>query len=523
LTSQSQPSLSLSHLSPPCLSLLCFCLGFDLPPCFGLPLSVSALISLRLSLGLVSVPVSVSLSAISISASPVFHICLGFGISLFRSTLSSISLYRRLCQRQCAPPREAVLQRAESTIVRASPATFVGGHASCISRSWRFSIGRRKVPSHYFPLLLPHSHPRPRSRPRQRLPHIDPNLLQAAARQGGLPRHDNRQGTTQNPLCLASSRLCSIHLDLSSRRQAHSTPTTTHPQDDLTKDSQPGPDGMLHMTALGFSDGLRSSGKEDVISTYPKPHEPYGYYLANYSVPLENGTIVSAWDAHYACMKSSESKPQELCERTTFPDVHYEVTGSASMNGRGTLQTWAGGCFASLLAAIYSRRLCLRLHSQFDLSGTKTIEPTQDNWVTRNALKLLSRKPQDKPWFMQVGIAVHCRPVSPRPWSIMSFFTLVLLVLFPRSTSPARTRLFSSRQTSPSRRRSVPTLPPSTPPLVRVLRVCPSACSFTLQFCLGPMCLTPRLYTLPRSRRLQRQRRAGQRLSLRLRRRAGKP
>ena len=79
------------------------------------------------------------------------------------------------------------------------------------------------------------------------------------------------------------------------------------------------------MGALGFSDRLRSSGKDDVINTYPLPHEPYGFYLANESVPLENGTIISAWDAHYACMKSGEGHRRALCERTSYPDVHYEV------------------------------------------------------------------------------------------------------------------------------------------------------------------------------------------------------
>ena len=38
--------------------------------------------------------------------------------------------------------------------------------------------------------------------------------------------------------------------------------------------------------ALGFSDSIRYSGKEDVISTYPTPHEGYGYLLNGTAVPL---------------------------------------------------------------------------------------------------------------------------------------------------------------------------------------------------------------------------------------------
>ena len=82
-------------------------------------------------------------------------------------------------------------------------------------------------------------------------------------------------------------------------------------KDDLTKATQLGstigaylPDGAYHMKEMGINDGIRHSGKADVIDKWPDPHEAYGYYLRNNTVMLENGTSITAWDAHYACMKA---------------------------------------------------------------------------------------------------------------------------------------------------------------------------------------------------------------------------
>eukprot|EP00045_Choanoeca_perplexa_P018446 m.292136 g.292136 ORF g.292136 m.292136 type:complete len:518 (-) comp17823_c0_seq1:5057-6610(-) len=117
-------------------------------------------------------------------------------------------------------------------------------------------------------------------------------------------------------------------------------------KDDLTKATQPGPDGRINFDALGFSDGIRYSGKEDVVDKYPQPHELYGYMLRNNTVALENGTLVSAWTSHYSCMHGDAS----LCDATSFPDTLYE-----------------------------------------------------DDWTAGNAIELLRRKPVAKPWFMQVN------------------------------------------------------------------------------------------------------------------------
>lgn len=55
--------------------------------------------------------------------------------------------------------------------------------------------------------------------------------------------------------------------------------TMTTGKDDLTKTTQPGPNGDTNAAALGFTDWIRYSGKDDVISSWPVPHEPYGYWL----------------------------------------------------------------------------------------------------------------------------------------------------------------------------------------------------------------------------------------------------
>jgi len=125
-------------------------------------------------------------------------------------------------------------------------------------------------------------------------------------------------------------------------------------KDDLTKDSQLGskmkpsrylPDGRYGMAEIGITDGIRYSGKADVIDQLTA-HEAYGFFLSNQTVSLENGTALSGWEAHRACFHGNFA----LCDATSYPDELYE-----------------------------------------------------DNWTKDNALKLLSRKPEGKPWFMHVS------------------------------------------------------------------------------------------------------------------------
>lgn len=132
--------------------------------------------------------------------------------------------------------------------------------------------------------------------------------------------------------------------------------TMTTGKDDLTKASQLGTRnnassssdwrGLYHQAALGFSDGLRSSGKMDVVDT-AKPHELYGHFLSTQRVVSSDNSSSSAWDAHVTCMKRPDA-----CDRASmFPDDLYE-----------------------------------------------------DNWVTSNALELLRRRPRDgRPFFLQVS------------------------------------------------------------------------------------------------------------------------
>lgn len=120
--------------------------------------------------------------------------------------------------------------------------------------------------------------------------------------------------------------------------------TMTTGKDDLTKKHQPGGDGEFHRKELGWSDALRASGKMDVVSG-KNPHEPYGFYLNNQTVDTEKGKKMSGWEAHYDCMKKKGP-----CDSSSFPDELYE-----------------------------------------------------DNWTTRNALELLSRKPKGQPWFLQIS------------------------------------------------------------------------------------------------------------------------
>jgi len=126
-------------------------------------------------------------------------------------------------------------------------------------------------------------------------------------------------------------------------------------KDDLTKATQLGykvhnylPYGGYHLKELGFSDGIRHSGKDDVIDAYPIPHEAYGYFLHNQTVRLANASLVNAFDAHHACM--TDTHTSALCSASSFPQNYYE-----------------------------------------------------DNWVAQNALTLLRRKPSGQPWFLHVS------------------------------------------------------------------------------------------------------------------------
>ena len=132
--------------------------------------------------------------------------------------------------------------------------------------------------------------------------------------------------------------------------------TMTTGKDDLTKLSQLGyhlnhstsnASDTYHMRELGFSDGIRYSGKLDVISSYPEPHEAYGYMLNATTVALANGSTVNAFAAHAACLRGDAAT---CADAAAFPAGLYE-----------------------------------------------------DDWTARNAVALLDRAPADAPFFLWVS------------------------------------------------------------------------------------------------------------------------
>uniref|UniRef100_A0A7S4M1C3 Sulfatase N-terminal domain-containing protein n=1 Tax=Prymnesium polylepis TaxID=72548 RepID=A0A7S4M1C3_9EUKA len=130
-------------------------------------------------------------------------------------------------------------------------------------------------------------------------------------------------------------------------------------KDDLTKATSLGynlgydtrnASATYHAAALGFSDSIRFEGKENVINTYPTPHEPYGYHLNASEVPLANGSRVNAFRAHRACLIGGPDS--DLCQRDTYPADLYE-----------------------------------------------------DDWTAAQAVSLLERAPHEKPWFLSVSFS----------------------------------------------------------------------------------------------------------------------
>ena len=94
----------------------------------------------------------------------------------------------------------------------------------------------------------------------------------------------------------------------------------------LGKDTRNGSD-TYHARMLGFSDSVRFSGKDDVVSTFPTPHEPYGYMLNASVVKLANGTSIDAYAAHRACLTGKDAA---LCEASTYPHELYEDDWTAA-------------------------------------------------------------------------------------------------------------------------------------------------------------------------------------------------
>jgi len=141
-------------------------------------------------------------------------------------------------------------------------------------------------------------------------------------------------------------------------------------KDDLTKKSQLGYDlgydthngsQTYHQAELGFTDAIRYSGKDDVVATFPLPHEAYGYFLDGKTVKLDNGTQVNAFFAHKDCIRGK----RELCQATSYPQELYE-----------------------------------------------------DDWTAQNAVTLINRAPKDKPWFVWISF-----PGPHSPFAVTSNMT----------------------------------------------------------------------------------------------------
>jgi arylsulfatase A-like enzyme len=131
--------------------------------------------------------------------------------------------------------------------------------------------------------------------------------------------------------------------------------TMTTGKDDLTKGSQLGSnlkppykgcdycldgDGLFHQKELGWSDGRRFAGKSGVFKHWPKPYCMYGYHLSNQTVHTENGTALSGWEAHAACVKqSNDQKEAPRCDSRSYPQVLYEddFTGQMAIE---LLRSW---------------------------------------------------------------------------------------------------------------------------------------------------------------------------------------
>ena len=94
---------------------------------------------------------------------------------------------------------------------------------------------------------------------------------------------------------------------------------------------QPG-DGQWHLKELGFSDALRYSGKMDVVDK-PNPHEMYGFYLQNHTVHMANGSDITGWQAHRACMGRARAVRLDRIWSLEMISLNARNGGNGLVNG----------------------------------------------------------------------------------------------------------------------------------------------------------------------------------------------
>ena len=177
-------------------------------------------------------------------------------------------------------------------------------------------------------------------------------------------------------------------------------------KDDLTKHSRLGwhlgksvDDASKTYLAdqLGFSDSRRYLGKIDVVSKYPEPTDPFGYYLKSKHVTLGNGTTVNAFDAHAACLGVAGTDPKLCKDASAYPQELYE-----------------------------------------------------DDWTAAQAVELLKRAPADKPWFLWVSF-----PGPHDPFDVTGKMTTgVVGRSWPSSVDPTKKEAATTQGGSPSHKLS---------------------------------------------------------------------
>ena len=82
---------------------------------------------------------------------------------------------------------------------------------------------------------------------------------------------------------------------------------------------------------LGFTESFRFEGKGGVLCTWPKPHEPFGYFLQNQTLRLPDGKGVNAFVAHRDSVVRHNPK---ICQTSTYPQHLYEMTTQQRMRLR---------------------------------------------------------------------------------------------------------------------------------------------------------------------------------------------
>lgn len=160
-------------------------------------------------------------------------------------------------------------------------------------------------------------------------------------------------------------------------------------RDDLTKHTGPGLNGSYHTTMLGFNDSVRCAGSVDV--TWGECRGEIANTPCSGAFANESSTHATIHEPHGVWLSKQQVKNETIRRK-------YNITNAFELKFKRYQELLSRGKYNSV--AWYAIPDVLPLADN----------TYQDNWIGRQAISLLKRKPVGKPWFLEVS---HQAPHPP--------------------------------------------------------------------------------------------------------------